>query len=171
MDLLLLAKPGVHLYSVLHNSETAWQAIRFYEHVNLGYGVLFSVSGCVSALALASDIRYYIRRYVAYHLFRTEQNKQIYATPTLVFSRYLEHTDPFNDAWDHRLILTITESVEYPFICTRVETVDNRKKELEFSIQAEYEILSTQKEWEEIVIFNLPARQTKVDDREVKTPS
>ena len=169
MDLLLLAKPGVHLYSVLHNSDTAWQAIRFYEHVNLGYGVLFSVSGCVSALALASDIRYYIRRYVAYHLFRTEYDKQIYATPTLVTSRYLEHTEPFNDEWDHRLILAITESVEYPFICTRAEAIHTIKEELEFSIQAEYEILSTQKEWEEIVIHNLPARQTKTDDTVVKT--
>jgi len=153
MDLLLLAKPGVHLYSLLHNSDTAWQAIRFYDHVNLGYGVLFSVSGSVSALALASDIRYYIRRYVAYHLFRTENGRQSYATPALVASRYLDRTDPFNDVWDHRLILTITDSVEYPFVCTRAETIDNRKKELEFSIQAEYEVLSTEKEWEEIVIY------------------
>jgi hypothetical protein len=160
MDLLLLAKPGVHLYSLLHNSDTAWQAIRFYEHVNLGYGVLFSVSGCVSALALASDIRYYIRRYVAYHLFRTEHDRQIYATPALVTSRYLEHTDPFNDVWNYRLILAITESVEYPFICTRAETIDNKKNEVNCSIQAEYEILSTQKEWDEIAIYNLPARKT-----------
>jgi hypothetical protein len=155
MDLLLLAKPGVHLYSLLHNSDTAWQAIRFYEHVNLGYGVLFSVSGCVSALSLASDIRYYIRRYVAYHLFRAEHERQTYATPALVISRYLEHTDPFTDVWDHRLTLTITESVDYPFICTRAEPAYNRKEDLEFSIQAEYAILSTQKEWEEIAISKL----------------
>jgi len=163
MDLLLLAKPGVHLYSLLHNSDTAWQAIRFYEHVNLGYGVQFSVSGCVSALALASDIRYYIRRYVAYHLFRAEHGKQIYATPALVSSRYLKHTDPFNDAWDYRLILTITESVDYPFVCTREKTIDSRKEELEYNIQAEYKILSTQKEWEDIIIYNLPAKQPETD--------
>jgi len=155
MDLLLLAKPGVHLYSLLHNSDTAWQAIRFYDHVNLGYGVLFSVSGSVSALALASDMRYYIRRYVAYHLFRTEHGRQIYATPALVTSRYLDHTHPFNEVWDHRLILTITESADQPFICARYneEKTASDKKELEYGIQAEYEILSTQKEWEEMVII------------------
>jgi hypothetical protein len=155
MDLLLLAKPGIHLYSLLHNSDTAWQAIRFYDHVNLGYGVLFSVSGSVSALALASDIRYYIRRYVAYHLFKTEHSRQIYATPALVTSRYLDHTDPFNDVWDHRLILAITESVDHPFICTRYEEEEttSNKKEPEFGIQAEYEILSTQKEWEKTIII------------------
>ena len=155
MDLLLLAKPGVHLYSLLHNSDTAWQAIRFYEHMNLGYGVLLSVSGSVSALALASDIRYYIRRYVAYHLFRIKHEGKIYATPTLVTSRYLDHTDPFHDAWDHRLILTITESTDSPFICTRAETIDSRKGE--FEIQAEYEVYSTQKEWEETIIYNHPS--------------
>ena len=165
MDLLLLAKPGVHLYSLLHNSETAWQAIRFYDHVNLGYGVLISVSGCVAALALASDIRYYIRRYVRYHLFRTEQNKQIYATPALIDSRYLRHADSFHEGWSHRLILTITDSIEHQFICTKYEEVEERYKnkdeerseeenEEKFLMQAQYEILCTKGEWEDGAIIS-----------------
>jgi len=151
MDLLLLAKPGVLLYSVLHNSDTAWHAIRFYDLVNLGYGVLISVSGSVAALTLASDIRYYIRRYVAYHLFRTEHNAQMYATPALVKSRYIHHADSFHNGWNYRLILTVTDSTEQPFICTKYEEKDN--KEHEFSIQEEYQVLCTKEEWEESAII------------------
>ena len=154
MDLLLLAKPGVHLYSLLHNSETAWQAIRFYDHVNLGYGVLISVSGCVAALALASDIRYYIRRYVTYYLFRTEQNKQIYATPALITSRYLQHGDSFYDGWNHRLVLMITDSTEQPFICAKYkEEMDASTNAFEYLIQGKYDILCTKEEWDDDIII------------------
>ena len=155
MDLLLLAKQGVHLYSLLHNSDTAWHALRFYDHVNLGYGVLISVSGSVAALALASDMRYYIRRYVTYHLFRTEHNTQMYATPALVTSRYVHHASSFHNGWNYRLILTVTDSTEQPFICTRIctgsedkERAGKSKYEHEFPIQEEYEILCTKEEWE-----------------------
>ncbi|MDR2854848.1 MAG: hypothetical protein LBV40_01640 [Methanomicrobiales archaeon] len=155
MDLLLLAKPGVHLYSLLHNSDTAWHAIRFYDHVNLGYGVLISVSGSVAALTLASDVRYYIRRYVSYHLFRTEHTVQMYATPALVTSRYLHRADSFHDGWNYRLILTVTDSIEQPFICTRYEEESRWKSKYEHEspIQEEYKILCTKEEWEEGAII------------------
>ena len=95
-------------------------------------------------------MRYYIQRYVTYHLFRTEHNTQMYATPALVTSRYVHHADSFHNGWNYHLILTVTESTEQPFICTRCECEERTSKyECEFPIQGEYGILCTKEEWEE----------------------
>jgi hypothetical protein len=149
MDLLLIAKPGMDLYSILHNSETAWQAIRFYEHKNLGYGVLISVLGCRSALTLASDLRYYIRRYVSCHLFRIEQT-DFYATPLLVASRYTDRTKPFDSTWRYRITLIIMDG-DQSSICMRYKkegVMDETKNEEFLSIIEEYRVLCTMDEWE-----------------------
>lgn len=80
----------------------------------------------------------------------------MYATPALVTSRYVHHADSFHNGWNYRLILTVTDSTEQPFICARYEDKERAcksKSEHEFPIQEEYEILCTKEEWEENAII------------------
>jgi hypothetical protein len=105
MNILLISRPGLRLLKTLHDSETAWDAVRFYGPVELTVGVLIQVSTVAGAISLASDLRYFLRRYTADHLFQMRPG--IYFTPALAKNRYLTRTEVISDDWKYRLMYWI----------------------------------------------------------------
>jgi hypothetical protein len=64
MRLLLVQREATDLYSTLLSSETSRNILRFYRPKRLEYGVSITCASLGSSLSLASELRWYIRRYV-----------------------------------------------------------------------------------------------------------
>jgi hypothetical protein len=73
MNVLLIQPEGVDLYATLLKSETSREVLRFYQPDRLAYGVRVRTASLGSALALVSELRWYIQRYVEEVLFEPEE--------------------------------------------------------------------------------------------------
>ena len=73
MNVLLIQPEGVDLYTTLLKSETSRGALRFYQPDRLEYGIRVRTASLGSALALVSELRWYIQRYVEEVLFEPFQ--------------------------------------------------------------------------------------------------
>jgi len=102
MNLLLISKPGIPLLRSLRESETAWDAIRFYGPVGLSIGVYIPVSTLAGALSLASDLRYFLKKYTSDHLFQIKPG--VYYTAALTRNRYLSRNDEVSEDWPFKLV-------------------------------------------------------------------
>lgn len=102
MNLLLISKPGIPLLRSLRESETAWDAIRFYGPVGLSIGVYIPVSTLAGALSLASDLRFFLKKYTSDHLFQIKPG--VYYTAALTRSRYLNRSDEVSEDWPFKLV-------------------------------------------------------------------
>ncbi|WP_292364320.1 MULTISPECIES: DUF5804 family protein [unclassified Methanoculleus] len=71
MNVLLIQPEGVDLYATLLKSETSRGVLRFYQPDRLAYGIRIRTASLGSALALVSELRWYIQRYVEEVLFET----------------------------------------------------------------------------------------------------
>lgn len=69
MNVLLIQLEGVDLYATLLKSETSRGVLRFYQPDRLEYGIRVRTASLGSALALVSELRWYIQRYVEEVLF------------------------------------------------------------------------------------------------------
>lgn len=105
MDVLLISKPGIHLTRSLRESETAWDAIRFYDPIALTIGVYIPVSTIAGAISLASDLKFFIRKYTNEHLFYYSPG--IFLSAALTRNRYLTRDIEFTSDWPYRLIYWI----------------------------------------------------------------
>ncbi|TAJ43819.1 DUF5804 family protein [Methanofollis fontis] len=72
MELLLIGKDGTDLYHTLFSSETSREILRFYRPKRRGFGISVTVISLGAALSLASELRWYIRRYVRLALIEAE---------------------------------------------------------------------------------------------------
>lgn len=104
MNLLILSRPGVRIYQELRKSETAWYALRFYEPIEIPIGIYIHLSSLSAALSLASDLKYFIRKYGSEHLF--EVGSGIFCTATVAKSRYFKR-DNLPDPWPWKLWLRV----------------------------------------------------------------
>ena len=105
MNVLLVSKPGISLIRSLRESETAWDAIRFYGPVGISIGVYIPVSTLAGAISLASDLKYFLRKYTTDHLFLYHPG--VYFTAALARSRYLTRDNGVTPDWPYRLIYWI----------------------------------------------------------------
>lgn len=105
MNVLFISRPGLHLFHILHESETAWDAIRFYGPIGLTIGVFIQVSTVAGAISLASDLRFFIRKYTSDHLFQMRPG--VYYTAALARNRYLTRSTEISDTWAYRLMYWI----------------------------------------------------------------
>ncbi len=105
MNLLLISRPGIPLLRSLRESDTAWDAIRFYGPVGLSIGVYIPISTLAGALSLASDLKYFLRKYTSDHLFQIKPG--VYYTAALTRSRYLTRDNDVSDDWPFRLVYWI----------------------------------------------------------------
>ncbi|MCP1661949.1 MAG: hypothetical protein D5R99_04605 [Methanocalculus sp. MSAO_Arc1] len=72
MQVIFIPKPGIDLYRTLLLSETSRMILRFYSPRRRDDGcVEVPVATLGSALSLASELRWYIRRYTSVTLFKT----------------------------------------------------------------------------------------------------
>mgnify|MGYP007001744337 CR=1 FL=1 len=100
MNLLVFSRPGIRLYQELRRSETAWNALRFYDPKETPVGIIVKVSSLSAALSLASDLKYFIRKFGSDYLF--EITPGMYCTPSVARSRYLER-EPHPDPWPWKI--------------------------------------------------------------------
>lgn len=100
MNLLIFSRPGIRLYQELKRSETAWNALRFYGPVEIPVGILVQLSSLSAALSLASDLKYFIRKFGSEHLF--EITPGMYCTPSVARTRYVDRSPPA-DPWPWKL--------------------------------------------------------------------
>jgi len=105
MNLLIAGRHGIRLYQELRRSETAWQALRFYDPIEISVGIYIRINSLSSALSLASDLRYFIRRYSSVYLF--EVSPGICCTHAMAKMRYISREKPFSNPWPWKLWIWI----------------------------------------------------------------
>jgi hypothetical protein len=100
MNILLIQREGTDLHHTLFTSETSRLILRFYHPKKLPCGVSITVATLGSALSLASELRWYIRRYVREILF--EVSKGIFCTHHLAQEVYYERAVILENPWEFR---------------------------------------------------------------------
>lgn len=105
MNVLLISRPGITLLRSLRESETAWDAIRFYDPKQLDVGVLIPVSTLSGAISLTSDLRFFLRKFTADHLFQRKDG--VCYSAALTKSRYLTREISISETWPYRLMYWI----------------------------------------------------------------
>jgi len=106
MNVLLIQPEGVDLYTTLLNSETSRDALRFYQPDRLEYGMRIRTASLGSALALVSELRWYIQRYVEEVLFEPE--KDIFCSSSLAQQIYERDVKPASP-WKYRCLYRISD--------------------------------------------------------------
>ena len=106
MKLLLVQREAVDLYSTLFSSETSRTILRFYRPAQLSYGVSITCSSLGSVLSLASELRWYLRRYVQESLVEISPGRL--CTLALAEEIYLRQEPPEGD-WGCRKRIGIRE--------------------------------------------------------------
>ncbi len=104
MNVLLIQPEGVDLYTTLLKSETSRGILRFYQPDRLEYGIRVRTASLGSALALVSELRWYIQRYVEEVLFEPE--KGIFCSFGLARQIYERDARP-GSPWRYRCLYRI----------------------------------------------------------------
>ncbi len=105
MNVLLIQPEGVDLYATLLKSETSREALRFYRPDRLAYGMRIRTASLGSALALVSELRWYIQRYVEEVLFEPEAG--IFCSSGLARQIYERDVKPAHP-WRYRCLYRIS---------------------------------------------------------------
>ncbi|MCU0633006.1 MAG: DUF5804 family protein [Methanolinea sp.] len=116
MRVLFIPKEGIPLYQTLLASETSRDALRFYRPVQTPAGVQISMASLGSALSLASDLRWYVRRYMRDVLF--ELSDGVFCTRALAQDIYYDRAAILHTHWRFRRSYTLQSGClvsDYPF--------------------------------------------------------
>lgn len=100
MQVLFIPKTGIPLYETLLSSETSREALRFYQPARTSAGVQISIATMGGALSLASDLRWYVRRYMYDVLF--ELPGGVYCTRALASEIYYGRASILHTPWKFR---------------------------------------------------------------------
>ena len=100
MNILFIQREGIDLHHTLFTSETSRLILRFYHPKKLPCGVSITVATLGSALSLASELRWYIRRYARETLFEIEHG--IFWTHQLAQEVYYERAVILEKPWAFR---------------------------------------------------------------------
>ncbi|OPX70159.1 MAG: hypothetical protein A4E38_01509 [Methanoregulaceae archaeon PtaB.Bin108] len=107
MQVIFIPKSGVALYETLLASETSREALRFYQPVQTPLGVRISMATMGGALSLASDLRWYVRRYMYDVLFELPEG--IYCTKALAQEIYYGRASILHTRWKFRRTYTMKD--------------------------------------------------------------
>jgi hypothetical protein len=107
MIVLFLPREGVALYRELLASETSRDALRFYRPKETSSGVEITVATLSGALALASDLRWYVKRYMRGVLFEIAPG--IYCSHRLAREVYFGREISLSGSWEFRLIYRVRD--------------------------------------------------------------
>lgn len=129
MLVIFIPKPGIDLYRTFLESETSRMILRFYSPKRRAGGVVeVAVATLGSGLSLASELRWYIRRYTSDLLFQTGDG--VLLSQKLAREIYERQLGYPGAEWEHRYLLTIPDDAAgYDLIvyCSK----DEIKKEAE----------------------------------------
>ncbi|KQC03087.1 MAG: hypothetical protein APR53_06075 [Methanoculleus sp. SDB] len=106
MNILLLQREGIDLHRTLLTSETSRNILRFYRPRDTGYGVLVESSSLGGSLSLVSELKWYVRRYVACVLFEFSGHR--YCTQQLAQEVY-EREIRLQDPWPFKKLIGVRE--------------------------------------------------------------
>ncbi|MBN1195617.1 MAG: hypothetical protein JXA08_09795 [Methanomicrobiaceae archaeon] len=106
MNILLVQREGIDLHRTLLASETSRIILRFYRPRDTGYGVLVENSSLGGSLSLVSELKWYVRRYVACVLFEFAENR--YCTQQLAQEVY-EREIRLQEPWPFKKLIGIRE--------------------------------------------------------------
>jgi hypothetical protein len=110
MKILLLEREGTDLYSTLYDSETSRAMLRFYHPVRHPAGVEITTASLGSALSLASELRWYIQRYVDEVLLTDDGTVYLtWSLAAMVYERGITLSEP----WPHRFRYRIHKGKVY----------------------------------------------------------
>ncbi len=109
MQVICIAKEGVNLYQTLMDSETSRHILRFYRPADMKYGVSATVSAVSSALALLSELRWYLLRYTAATLIEDTEHG-VYLTRELAGKVYEERSIQLGETWEFSYRLAVLET-------------------------------------------------------------
>ena len=102
MLLICIGKPGVDLYRTLSDSETSRHILRFYHPKERNAGISVEVSTVSSGLALLSELRWYIMRYMQETLIEDTEHG-VFLTQKLAHAAYDSRSVTLSPAWEIRL--------------------------------------------------------------------
>jgi hypothetical protein len=105
MNVLFLQRTGLDLYSTLLASETSRRILMFYHPASYPGGISVSVSSFGSALSLAGELRWYIRRYMQDVLLEVSRDR--YCTLELGRELYYDRDFTIDDNWPFRCLYVI----------------------------------------------------------------
>ena len=105
MNVLFLQRSGIDLYATLLASETSRRILRFYQPVSFPGGVALHASSFGSALSLAGELRWYIRRYMQEVLLEVPGDR--YCTIALARELYYDRDFTIHDDWPFRRLFVI----------------------------------------------------------------
>jgi hypothetical protein len=105
MNVLFLQRKGIDLYRTLLASETSRRILQFYRPDPYPGGVAVQVLSFGSALSLASELRWYIRRYMQEVLFEVAIDR--YCTLELARELYYDRDFTVRDDWPFRRLYAI----------------------------------------------------------------
>ena len=108
MRLVCIAKPGIDLHRTLSDSETSRHILRFYHPKRTEWGVTLDVSTVSSGLALMSELRWYIMRYMAEVLFEDTEHT-VYLTRKLAREVYETRSVALIEGWNVSFRVAIFE--------------------------------------------------------------
>lgn len=108
MEIIFIAKPGVRLSDTLQASETSRHILRFYRPKDAGWGVRIPVSTVSNALALISELRWYIMRYTSEVLIEDTEHL-VYLTRLLASAAYEDRSVSLSDEWKNMYRAAVTE--------------------------------------------------------------
>ncbi len=108
MRLVCIGKAGVDLYRTLSDSETSRHILRFYHPKETPWGVVLEVATVSSGLALASELRWYIMRYMTEVLFEDTEHS-VYLTRDLAREVYETRSAALIDGWNISFSVIILE--------------------------------------------------------------
>ncbi|HJJ36322.1 MAG TPA: DUF5804 family protein [Methanocorpusculum sp.] len=100
MEIICIGKQGVNLSDTLYVSETSRHILRFYHPQNTGWGIRVSESTVSNALALLSELRWYIMRYMADVLIE-ETRFGVYLTRNLAKAVYEDRSVTLTENWEY----------------------------------------------------------------------
>ncbi|MBR4987534.1 MAG: hypothetical protein IKY81_02595 [Methanocorpusculum sp.] len=111
MQAVCIAKPGVNLLQTLTDSETSRHILRFYRPEDMKYGIRVNVSAVSSALALFSELRWYLLRYTVISLIEDTEHG-VYLTRELAGKVYEERSVQLGDTWEFAFRVAVMENGE-----------------------------------------------------------
>ncbi len=142
MRLLIIGKPHINIFREFRQSETAFDAIRFYEPLESDRMITLSVPGLPNALSLISDLKYFIRKYSSFQFYEFEP--EVFCTMALAKSWYQSRELSFQESWRWKY-----DFVLYPddFILTVREDDKSEDKELVDEEEQSYLVWCTPTEY------------------------
>ncbi len=134
MNLILIQKSGVDLYSILYTSETSRGILKFYRPVRLDYGVLIENMTLGNSLSLISEISWYVKRYMTEVLL--ELSPDLFCSHAFSTDIYTRNSK-LKETWEYAKLIGIKNgevldelwisphsSIEdYPKFCEAMDTV------------------------------------------------